>query len=173
MVCCNVLVINTPIGRQAAHDDRYVQRAANEGIAALQRQQQVVVIALHRRFMSLGGGGGDFLPQVATTCDIQNGNVTPGCGDVEARTCRGWGRLHDDSGTNRPLRFETCIIVTNAINRVVNGDKSHSDNLFALTSTYRQNSPGNSGNPWDVMRIRISCLAGPSPNLRSHAAQAI
>ncbi len=58
MVCCNVLVINTPIGRQAAHDDRYMQRAANEGIAALQRQQQVVVIALHRRFMSLGGGGG-------------------------------------------------------------------------------------------------------------------
>jgi hypothetical protein len=56
MVCCNVLVINTPIGRQAAHDDRYMQRAANEGIAALQRQQQVVVIALHRRFMSLGGG---------------------------------------------------------------------------------------------------------------------
>jgi hypothetical protein len=62
------MVINTPIGRQAAHDDRYMQRAANEGIAALQRQQQVVLIALHRRFMSLGGGGGTFfrrLPQLA------------------------------------------------------------------------------------------------------------
>ncbi len=56
MVCCKVLMINTPIGRQAAHDDRYVHRTAIEGIAALQRQQQVVVIALHRRFMSLGGG---------------------------------------------------------------------------------------------------------------------
>jgi len=52
------MVINTPIGRQAAHDDRYVPRTAIEGIAALQRQQQVVLIALHRRFMSLGGGGG-------------------------------------------------------------------------------------------------------------------
>jgi hypothetical protein len=51
------LVINTPIGRQAAHDDRYMRRAAIEGIAALQRQQQVVVIALQRRFMSLGGSG--------------------------------------------------------------------------------------------------------------------
>ena len=57
MVCCNVLVINTPIGRKAAHDDRYMQRAANEGIAALQRQQQVVVIALHSRFMRVGGSG--------------------------------------------------------------------------------------------------------------------
>jgi hypothetical protein len=79
----------------------------------------------------------------------------PGCGDVEARTCRGWGRLHDDSGTNRVLRFEIYLLVTNASNRVVIGDKSHSDNLFALTSTYRQISPGNSGNPWDVMRIRV------------------
>jgi hypothetical protein len=171
MVCCNVLVINTPIGRKAAHDDRYMQRAANEGIAALQRQQQVVVIALHRRFMSLGGG--NFPPQVATTCDIQNGNVTPGCGDVEARTCRGWGRLHDDSGTNRPLRFETCIIVTNAINRVVNGDKSHSDNHFSLTKAHRQISLGNSAKPCDVVRIQIACLAGTSAPLRSHAAQAI
>lgn len=61
MVCCNVLVINT-IGRQAAHDDRYVHRTAIEGSAALQRQQQVVVIALRRRFISLererGGGRG-------------------------------------------------------------------------------------------------------------------
>jgi|LakMenE01Jun11ns_1017448.scaffolds.fasta_scaffold9672002_1 hypothetical protein len=75
MVCCNVLVINTPIGRQAAHDDRYVHRTAIEGIAALQRQQQMVVIALRRSFISLererGGAGvwgGTFLrwlPQLA------------------------------------------------------------------------------------------------------------
>lgn len=51
--------------------------------------------------------------------------------------------------------------------------KSPSDNPFSLTSTYRQISPGNSGKPWDVLRIRISCLVGPSPSLRSHAAQAI
>jgi hypothetical protein len=57
------MVINTPIGRQAAHDNRYMRRAATEGIAPLQRQQQVVVIALRRRFMSLFflGGGGTFL----------------------------------------------------------------------------------------------------------------
>jgi hypothetical protein len=50
------MVIKTPIGRQAAHDNRYMRRAATEGIAALQRQQQVVVIALHSRFMRVGGG---------------------------------------------------------------------------------------------------------------------
>jgi hypothetical protein len=33
-------VINTPIGRQAAHDDRYLRRAAVEGIAVLQQQRQ-------------------------------------------------------------------------------------------------------------------------------------
>jgi carbamoyl-phosphate synthase large subunit len=57
------LIINTPIGRQAAHDDRYLRhaaldyavptvttlagaRAAVEGIAALQRHHQVEVVAL-------------------------------------------------------------------------------------------------------------------------------
>jgi carbamoyl-phosphate synthase large subunit len=40
------LVINTPIGRQAAYDDRYLRRAAVEGIAVLQQQRQVEVIAL-------------------------------------------------------------------------------------------------------------------------------
>ncbi len=63
------MVINTTIGRQASHDDRYVHRTAIEGIAALQRQQQVVVIALHKRFISLEReGGGTFLrrlPQLA------------------------------------------------------------------------------------------------------------
>ena len=39
MVCWNLMVINTPIGRQAAHDDRYVHRTAIKGITALQRQQ--------------------------------------------------------------------------------------------------------------------------------------
>jgi hypothetical protein len=53
------------------------------------------------------------------------------------------------------------------------GDNSHSDNPFTLTSTYRQISPGNSGKPWDVTRIRVSCLVGPSPSLGSYAAQAI
>jgi carbamoyl-phosphate synthase large subunit len=57
------LVINTPFSRQAAHDDRYLRRAALnyavptvtslagaraavEGIAALHQQRQVEVIAL-------------------------------------------------------------------------------------------------------------------------------
>jgi carbamoyl-phosphate synthase large subunit len=57
------LVVNTPVGRQAAHDDRYLRlaaldyavptvttmaaaRAAVEAIAALQQQQQVEVAAL-------------------------------------------------------------------------------------------------------------------------------
>ena len=116
---------------------------------------------------------GAFPPQVDTLCAIHSGHDTPGCGKVEARACRGRGRLPDVSGTNRPERFETSIIETNAINRVVVGDNSHSDNPFTLTSTYRQISPGNSGKPWDVTRIRISCLVGPSPSLRSYAAQAI
>lgn len=123
--------------------------------------------------MGVQGFRETFPPQVATPCAIQSGDVTPVCGDVEARTCRGWGRLPDDSGTNRSLRFEIYIIVTNANNRVVIGDNIHSDNTFALTSTCRQISPGNPSKPWDVMRMLISCLAGTSATLRSHAAQAI
>ena len=66
------LVINTPIGRQAAHDDRYLRRAALdyavptvttlagaraavEGIAALQQQRQVEVIALQDIYEPWGG----------------------------------------------------------------------------------------------------------------------
>jgi hypothetical protein len=85
--------------------------------------------------MSLGGVrglgvGGNFPPQVDTLCAIHSGHDTPGCGQVEALTCRARGGLPDDSGTNRPQRFETSIIDTNAINRVVVGDNSHSDNPF-------------------------------------------
>ena len=89
------------------------------------------------------------------------------------KNLREQGSIPDDSGTNRPLQFESCIIAPNTSNRVVIGDSSYSDNSFSLTSTYRQVSPGISGKPWDVMRIRISCLAVPSPSLRSHAAQSI
>ena len=82
--------------------------------------------------MSLGGcrGVGGLPPQVDTLCAIHSGHDTPGCGKVEALTCRARGRLPDASGTNQPQRFETSIIDTNAINRVVVGDKSHSDNPF-------------------------------------------
>ena len=68
------LVINTPIGRQAAHDDRYLRRAALdyavptvttlagaraavEGIAALQQRRQVEVIALQDIYGPWGGEG--------------------------------------------------------------------------------------------------------------------
>ena len=71
-----------------------------------------------------------FPPQIAKTYAIQNGHDMQGCGQVEARACRGRGRLPDVSGTNLPERFETSIIDTNAINRVVVGDNSHSDNPF-------------------------------------------
>ena len=66
------LVINTPIGRQAAHDDRYLRRAALdyavptvttlagaraavEGIAALQQRREVEVIALQDIYGPWGG----------------------------------------------------------------------------------------------------------------------
>ena len=72
------LVINTPIGRQAAHDDRYLRRAALdyavptvttlagaraavEGIAALQQRREVEVIALQDIYGPWGGGRGESL----------------------------------------------------------------------------------------------------------------
>jgi carbamoyl-phosphate synthase large subunit len=69
------LVINTPIGRQAAHDDRYLRRAALdyavptvttlaaaraavEAIAALHREPELEVVALQDIHRPWGAGGG-------------------------------------------------------------------------------------------------------------------
>jgi len=46
-------VNNTPIGRQAAHDDRYLCRAPVEAIAALRSEQELVALqGIHRPWRS-------------------------------------------------------------------------------------------------------------------------
>jgi len=45
-------VNNTPIGRQAAHDDRYLCRAPVEAIAALRSEPELVAQGIHRPWRS-------------------------------------------------------------------------------------------------------------------------
>jgi hypothetical protein len=68
--------------------------------------------------------------RAVTASATRSGTAALVGGQLTARTSLGRGQHPYDSGSVRPERFEISIIHTNAINNVVTGDNSPSDNLF-------------------------------------------
>ena len=98
------LVINTPFGRQAAHYDRSLSRAAVEGIAALRQQRQVEVIALQDIHEPWGG---------------VHGGISAGVGS----------RHPYDSGKTWRHRCESHLDYTHWLQRGPSGIQSPADHL--------------------------------------------
>ena len=90
-----------------------------------------------RIFMSLGGargvwgvGEGPFLRRLPHLALFTVGTTRLAVGRFRHEPASAGGGLPDHSGTKQPQRFGNCVIVTNAIYRIVVGENSHSDNLL-------------------------------------------